>query len=152
MLTRQEIIDKITAGESVIFDGLVLNSLDSVPTQEELDKFPAKNKDRSNTNNPIHYYEIVGTLKTGDVLRFNADNSKFVPESAFSNNNGSADYVHNQYISSNIWNISHNLNRFPNVYIEDSSHQQVIGSINYIDSNNIVINFSFSISGKAFLS
>jgi hypothetical protein len=61
-------------------------------------------------------------------------------------------YVHNQDTSSNTWNISHNLDYYPNVEIVDSAGNVVIGDIQYIDLNNIIINFTDPFAGKAFLS
>jgi|SRR3712207_2203191 len=60
-------------------------------------------------------------------------------------------YVHDQIQSSTVWAIQHNLNKYPSVSVVDSGKNEVVGDINYIDKNNLVINFSHAFSGKAFL-
>ena len=45
-------------------------------------------------------------------------------------------------------NIKHNLNKYPSVIVIDSAGTEVKGDINYIDKNNITINFSADFTGK----
>ncbi len=63
----------------------------------------------------------------------------------------SESYTHNQSSASATWNITHNLNRFPAVTIVDSAGDVVIADINHTNSNNLIINFGSSFSGKAYL-
>lgn len=60
-------------------------------------------------------------------------------------------YVHNQIVASNFWEIQHNLDKYPSVSIIDSGNNLVVGEIKYIDSNNIIITFTSVFSGKAYL-
>lgn len=60
-------------------------------------------------------------------------------------------YVHTQSSSSMVWTINHQLDKFPSVNIVDASNDVIYGNINYQDSNTIVLNFSASITGKAYL-
>lgn len=60
-------------------------------------------------------------------------------------------YVHHQRIASNLWNIVHNLNKYPSVTIVDSANNIVIGDVNYINKNEVSIEFIGTFSGKAFL-
>lgn len=60
-------------------------------------------------------------------------------------------YVHTQSSSSATWNINHSMNKYPCVFSFDSSEDQVFGEIEYVDTNNVVITFSQSISGTAYL-
>ena len=62
-----------------------------------------------------------------------------------------ANYIHEQKASSSSWNIKHNLNKYPSVIVIDSAGTEVRGDINYIDKNNITINFSADFTGKAYL-
>lgn len=59
-------------------------------------------------------------------------------------------YVHNQIVASNFWEIQHNLDKYPSVSIVDSGNNLVVGEIKYIDSNNIIITFTSAFSGKAY--
>lgn len=60
-------------------------------------------------------------------------------------------YVHTQSIPAAIWNINHNLDKFPAVAVEDSGGSWVIGNVDYIDSNNITLTFVGAFGGKAYL-
>ena len=59
-------------------------------------------------------------------------------------------FVYVQATSSDIWEITHNLNKYPAVTVVDSGGSVVIGEIVYIDKNNIRITFTSAFSGKAY--
>lgn len=61
-------------------------------------------------------------------------------------------YVHTQAAASTQWNIQHNLQFYPNVTIVDSGENYVVGDVQYIDWNNLVVTFAHSFAGKAYLS
>jgi hypothetical protein len=67
-------------------------------------------------------------------------------------NIGLVSYVYNQYSPSATWNITHNLNFYPNVTTMDSSGSICEGEIDYIDSNTIRVTFLAPFSGTAYLS
>lgn len=52
---------------------------------------------------------------------------------------------------SDTWLIEHNLDKYPSVIVEDTAHDQVFGSVQYISRNVIKIIFSSPIRGTAFL-
>ncbi|WP_373845287.1 hypothetical protein [Clostridium sp.] len=60
-------------------------------------------------------------------------------------------YIHNQLTASNIWTIQHNLNKYPQVTVVDSSGNVVIGDIDYISQNKIIVSFQAAFSGSAYL-
>lgn len=60
-------------------------------------------------------------------------------------------YVHTQIVPAIQWNIIHNLNKFPSVSIVDSSYEEVIGEVEYIDANNLIVRFTASFSGEAYI-
>lgn len=61
-------------------------------------------------------------------------------------------YTHNQILPSSVWEISHNLGKFPAVTVVDSAGTVVIGEITYNNSSSITIDFTGAIfSGKAYL-
>ena len=60
-------------------------------------------------------------------------------------------HIHNQTVSSSTWNITHNLNKYPSVSVVDSSNEEVIGEVVYVNSNSLTVKFSAPFSGKAFL-
>lgn len=72
---------------------------------------------------------------------------------AFHSYKGSSDknYVHTQGTASAIWEIAHDMNKFPAVSVVDSDNKLVVGDITYTDLNNLTITFSEAFSGKAYL-
>ena len=64
---------------------------------------------------------------------------------------GDKNYIHTQGLSSSLWNITHNLNKFPSVSVIDSDNKLVVGEVQYQDQNNLTVTFSGSFSGKAYL-
>ena len=59
-------------------------------------------------------------------------------------------FVYTQAVSSDVWEIQHNLNKYPSITIVDSGNSVVIGEIVYIDKNNVRIIFTSAFSGKAY--
>jgi hypothetical protein len=62
-----------------------------------------------------------------------------------------ANYIHIQSISSVIWNITHNLNKFASVTVVDSAENVVYGDVEYISTTQIKVTFSAAFGGKAYL-
>ena len=60
-------------------------------------------------------------------------------------------FVYNQVTSSDVWEIEHNLDKYPSVTVVDSGGSVVVGEIVYIDKNNVRITFTSAFSGKAYL-
>lgn len=62
-------------------------------------------------------------------------------------------YTHNQITASAIWDVKHNLNRYPtSVTITDSAGNVVLGDIKNISVNELTISFTAPFSGNAYLS
>lgn len=60
-------------------------------------------------------------------------------------------YTHTQISSSQTWTITHGLNKRPSVTVVDDGDNVILGDIQYINENELTINFAFPISGKAYL-
>lgn len=60
-------------------------------------------------------------------------------------------YKHVQGVSSAVWNINHEMDKYPSVTVKDSAGSTVIGEVTYTDLNNLTITFSGSFSGEAYL-
>ena len=60
-------------------------------------------------------------------------------------------FIYGQNPASDVWTIQHNLNNYPAVAVVDSAGNVVIGDIQYIDRNTVVITFKAAFSGKAYL-
>jgi hypothetical protein len=59
-------------------------------------------------------------------------------------------FVHNQLLAAAVWNITHNLGKYPSVTVVDSAGTVVVGEIEYLDLNSIRITFTAEFSGKAY--
>lgn len=60
-------------------------------------------------------------------------------------------FVYDQGVASSTWSINHKLKRYPSVVVQDSAKDEVEGDIEYVDEENLVLNFSSAFSGKAYL-
>lgn len=49
------------------------------------------------------------------------------------------------------WSIAHNLGKFPTVAVTDSAGNAGIGSVHYVDANNLVLSFGAPFAGTAYL-
>jgi hypothetical protein len=60
-------------------------------------------------------------------------------------------YVHDQQVASTNWVVTHNLNKFASINIVDTANEEVVGDVTYNSLNQITINFTAPISGKAYI-
>lgn len=99
--------------------------------------------------------EVVNAGTTADaVLNFTLPSGPVGPEGPKGDkgDTAAASYVHEQSSPSTTWNIQHNLDFFPAVTVVDSGGNDVVGSISYVNRDNLVITFSVEFGGKAYLS
>ena len=106
-----------------------------------IDLTPENNGGGSGTNNyvdlnnkpSINNVTLVGNKTLADL---GITNSSFVFE---------------QNEASDLWEINHNLRKKPSIMVVDSADNVVIGEEQYIDENNLIINFKAKFKGKAYL-
>lgn len=60
-------------------------------------------------------------------------------------------FTFTQSSSSSTWDVAHNLNKFPSVSVVDSAKSAVVGSVEYINENELRITFSAPFSGYAYM-
>ena len=60
-------------------------------------------------------------------------------------------FVYEQGEASDIWEITHNMDKYPSVTVVDSANTVVIGHITYIDRNQLIVRFNGTFKGKAYL-
>ena len=60
-------------------------------------------------------------------------------------------FVFTQGTASTTWNIQHDLNKYPSVSVVNNNNVLMYGETTYVDTNNLIINFSAGFSGKAYL-
>ena len=59
-------------------------------------------------------------------------------------------YEHYQTEPSTDWDVKHNLEKKPSVFIEDRNGSDIDGDIEHIDDNELIIHFSVPVSGIAY--
>lgn len=62
---------------------------------------------------------------------------------------GDAYYRHVQQTPSTEWTIVHGLGKRPTITISDDTGEEVVGDIDYVDDNTVILRFSAAISGEA---
>jgi len=60
-------------------------------------------------------------------------------------------FIFTQAVAAAVWNVSHNLGKFPSISVVDTANTVVIGQYEYTDNNNVIITFSAGFAGKAYL-
>ena len=60
-------------------------------------------------------------------------------------------YIHEQGIASSVWEIQHNLNKYPSVSVVDSAENEIVVEVEYIDKNNVRITMKGASKGRAYL-
>lgn len=84
-------------------------------------------------------------LSENDVLKYSSGKWINTPLGADLN------YTHSQSSASSVWTITHNLNKFPNYTVIDSSGDEVEGDVTYINNQQLILTFSAAFSGTAYL-
>lgn len=64
---------------------------------------------------------------------------------------GDKSYIYVQNVVSSVWNIQHNLDKYPSVTVVDTAGTVVVGDIKYKNSSTLSIRFGAPFSGKAYL-
>lgn len=64
---------------------------------------------------------------------------------------GDKHYVYSQSPAAAVWNIQHNLGKYPSVTVVDSAGSVCVGDVKYTDANNLTITFKGSFKGKAYM-
>jgi hypothetical protein len=60
-------------------------------------------------------------------------------------------HIHTQTLASAVWNIVHNLGKYPSVSVVDSANEEVIGEVEHLSNTSLNIKFTAAFSGKAFI-
>ena len=88
---------------------------------------------------------IIEVNSGGCLTRINLN-----PAITLSQNIGS--FMFTQSSPSTQWTINHNMGKNPSVFTEDENSNDIMGMIEFVDSNNLKIYFNQPVAGKAYLS
>ena len=64
---------------------------------------------------------------------------------------GDKNFVYNQPTPSLVWNVVHNLDKYPSVSVVDSAGTTVFWNVQYINVNELTITCKGAFSGKAYI-
>jgi len=64
---------------------------------------------------------------------------------------GDLTYVYTQVSANTMWNVAHNLGKFPSVSVVDSGGTELLADVHYIDINSVQLLFGAATSGKAYM-
>jgi hypothetical protein len=64
---------------------------------------------------------------------------------------GAPTFIFTQAVAAAVWNVSHNLGKFPSVSVVNNNNVVINGEITYIDNNNLTCTFSAGFAGTAYL-
>ena len=64
---------------------------------------------------------------------------------------GTPTFIFTQGVPDTVWDIEHNLGKFPSVSVVNNNDVVINGEVTYIDNNNIQLNFSAAFTGSAYL-
>ena len=107
------------------------------------------------------HYTIDSYIAKGNFYTLNLTNKKgvgsiadevFYDFSVFTlASQGTPTFVFTQGVPATVWNIQHNLGKFPSVSVINNNNIVINGEVTYIDNNNVQLNFSAGFTGKAYL-
>ena len=60
-------------------------------------------------------------------------------------------YIYQQEVVSDRWVITHNLKKFPSVTVVDSAGTSVVGDVQYLNEDTLIVSFNAAFSGTAYL-
>jgi hypothetical protein len=86
-----------------------------------------------------------------DIITFIKVGSVWYQKGSAPMSGSTGTYVHNQASPATVWSITHNLSKYPSITVVDSSGNVVTGDYQYINQNQVDLNFSSAFSGMAYL-
>lgn len=110
----------------------------------------AATAEQPGSSNTVYYYGqkiVVLTTASADLYIIQPDKTlKYIGSGG-----DDKSFEFTQATAASIWNIKHDMNKYPSVSIVDSGGNVICGDVEYIDLNNCVCHFSAPFSGKAYL-
>ena len=150
----------IAAITTVQISGVDVSGQDTVPFMDYLVGNNILISEQNAINNFGHYtidsYTLNGTVYTLNLTNLFGngvlDINKFYDFAVFTlSSQGAPTFVFTQGAPATVWNIQHNLGKFPSVSVINNNNVVINGEVTYIDNNNVQLNFSAGFSGKAYL-
>ena len=147
-ITTVQISGVDVSGQNTVpfMDYLVGNNI-LISEQNAINNFGHYTIDSYTLNGAVYTLNITNLFGNG-VLDLN----KFYDFAVFAlSSQGAPTFIFNQNTVATVWNIQHNLGKFPSITVIDTGDTVVAGEYTYIDNNNVQLNFSAGFAGKAYL-
>ena len=150
----------IAAIATVQISGVDVSGQNTVPFMDYLVGNNILISEQNAINNFGHYtidsYTLNGAVYTLNITNLFGngvlDLNKFYDFAVFTlSSQGVPTFIFNQNTVATVWNIQHNLGKFPSITVIDTGDTVVTGEYTYIDNNNVQLNFSAGFAGKAYL-
>ena len=93
----------------------------------------------------------VTIQETNNIISLTEESVKVVHVGTLINTGVDASFIFSQNSNADVWEVEHNLDKYPSVTIVDSGDNIVYAEVQYVDSNNLTIRFNGATSGKAYL-
>ena len=152
--TMQLSVKDISKQEVVGFMNYIVGSNILISEQNSISTFGHFKIDSYAINNPddgfytLNLTNIAGNGNLTELLYY--DFAVFTLSSQ-----GTPTYVFEQVVPKMVWGtngiVTHNLGKFPSITVIDTGGTVVTGEYIYIDTNNVILNFSAPFAGKAYL-
>ena len=147
-ITTVQISGVDVSGQNTVpfMDYLVGNNI-LISEQNAISNFGHYTIDSYTLNGAVYTLNITNLFGNG-VLDLN----KFYDFAVFTlSSQGVPTFVFTQGAPATVWNIQHNLGKFPSVSVINNNNVVINGEVTYIDNNNVQLNFSAGFTGKAYL-
>tara|TARA_R110001592_G_scaffold6651_1_gene35817 strand:- start:114 stop:851 length:738 start_codon:yes stop_codon:yes gene_type:complete len=89
----------------------------------------------------LTFIEGYGAIENKHLYGINIDTSDATDKT----------FIFDKVTPGTVWNVAHNLAKFPSITVIDSANTVVTGQYTYIDNNNVTLTFSAAFTGKAYL-
>ncbi len=106
------------------------------------------NSDVSVSSTPL---EMEASRNYEANFELNSNPLSFQGEVTISKITDDKTYIFEQGIASDVWYITHNLDKYPSVTVVDTAGTQFYVEVKYIDKSNIVLYMNGATKGKAYL-
>lgn len=97
---------------------------------------------------------IVGRIDGNDELVVKLSGNLVIKVSSVTNattSSGDKHFEHSQALAESIWNINHNMNKYPSVSLVDDTGTVMYAEILHLNNDNVRVTFSEPVIGKAYL-
>lgn len=105
--------------------------------------------------NGVHSVVQIGgdhSPGTYDTYRMTFTDGNYVDYQVYNGDDGQATtYQYDQAVAGSVWTIQHNLGKYPAVTVVDTAGTEIVGDVQYVNENLVILTFQGTFSGTAYL-